>query len=221
MKNDPQDTIYYPLSLNITGRKCLVVGGGQVALRKVESLLEHGAIVEVVSPEQCTQLEAMTEKNQITSAAREFLPQDLDGVFVAIAATDDAEVNHKVAAEARKRSVLVNVVDDAEYCDFIAPSYIRRGAVSIAISTSGKSPALARKLREKLEEEFGEEYAWLANLLNEVRTEVLEQKLKISGENWQEAIDLDSLTKLLKKGERELAMTTVLEKLKVKQRSAK
>ncbi len=218
MSKKGQDTIYYPVSLNIRGRKCLVIGGGQVAARKVKGLLEHGAAVEVISPELCPELADLTGNGEITARTREYRTGDLEGVFMAIIATDDSRVNREAAAEARKRAVLVNVVDNAEESDFIAPSHLRRGAISIAISTSGKSPALARKLRIRLEEEFGEEYARLASLLSAVRAEVMEKKLKINGEVWQQAIDLDRLIEMLKRGEDEEARTTVLAKLKAGER---
>ncbi|MFC2035236.1 bifunctional precorrin-2 dehydrogenase/sirohydrochlorin ferrochelatase [Chloroflexota bacterium] len=217
MNREQQETIYYPVSLNLNGRKCLVVGGGQVALRKVLSLLHHGAIIQLISPELCPELEDMAKKNEITVVAREYHPEDSDGAFMAIIATNNSKINREIANEARKRLVLVNVVDDADYCDFIAPSYIRRGSISITISTSGKSPALARKLRIKLEKEFGEEYAKLAYLLSDIRSEILEHNLNISGEDWQEAIDLDLLIELLKNGEEGKARTAILGKLKAKQ----
>lgn len=218
MSRKSQDTIYYPVSLNIRGRKCLVIGGGQVAARKVKGLLEHGAVVEVISPELCPELADLTGNREITSRIREYRTGDLEGAFMAIIATDDRRVNREAAAEARKRAVLVNVVDNAEESDFIAPSHLRRGDISIAISTSGKSPALARKLRIRLEEEFGEEYAQLASLLSTVRAEIMEKKLKVNGEDWQQAIDLDRLIEMLKKGDEEKARTTVLGKLKARER---
>ncbi len=218
MSRKRQDTIYYPVSLNIRGRKCLVIGGGQVAVRKVAGLLEHGAVVEVISPELCPELAELAAKREITAFTREYRAGDLEGAFVAILATDDSRVNREAVAEAGKRAVLVNVVDRAEESDFIAPSYLRRGDISIAISTSGKSPALARKLRIRLEEEFGEEYARLASLLSAVRAEVLEKKLKVNGEDWQQAIDLDRLIEMLKRGDEKEARTTVLSKLKARER---
>ncbi len=218
MSRKKQDTIYYPVSLNIRGRKCLVIGGGRVAARKVEGLLEHGAVVQVISPELCPDLADLAAGGKITALTRKYRTGDLKGVFVTIIATDDSRVNREAVAEAGKRAVLVNVVDNAEESDFIASSYLRRGDISIAVSTSGKSPALARKLRLKLEEEFGEEYARLASLLSAVRAEVLEKKLNISGEDWQQAIDLDRLIEMLKRGEEEEVRTTVLSKLKAREK---
>jgi siroheme synthase-like protein len=121
-------------------------------------------------------------------------------------------------AEARGSAVLVNVVDDAGNSDFIVPSYLRRGDVTIAVSTGGKSPALARKIRSRLEKELGDEYALLACLIGEARDEVRQQGINLDGDSWQEAIDLDLLIDLLRKGERERAKATLLSNLKTKQR---
>ena len=195
-----------------------MIGGGQVALRKVITLLEDGAKVKVISPELCPELASLASRKEISVLDREYRSGDLKGVFVAIAATDSSIINRLVAAEAREKSVLVNVVDDASYSDFIAPSIVRRGEITIAISTSGQSPALARKLRTKLEKEFGEEYARLGRLLGEVRAEAKKQKITVDGDGWQEAIDLDRILELIRKGEEEKAKNTVLTNLKAKQR---
>ena len=126
-KKTESSLAYYPAYLNVKDRKCVVVGGGQIALRKVVSLLECGAIVEVISPELCPEIAELAAAKEITSLVREYKKGDLEGVFVAIAATDSSIINRQVAAEARERSALVNVVDDASFSDFIAPSIIRRG----------------------------------------------------------------------------------------------
>ncbi|MEE9399202.1 MAG: NAD(P)-dependent oxidoreductase, partial [Dehalococcoidales bacterium] len=144
--------------------------------------------------------------------------RDLAGALVAIAATDVAEINHQVVAEAHRRAVLVNVVDNAENSDFIVPSYLRRGEVTIAVSTSGKSPALARKIRTRLEREFGNEYAQLIRLIGEVRAEVKRQKIEIDGNGWQEALDLDLLLDLLRKGEEAKLKTTLISSLKARKK---
>ncbi len=213
MKEESQVSAYYPVFLNISGRKCVVVGGGQVALRKVKVLLEHGADVKVISPDPCPELVQLAGSGEIRVLAKEYQPGDLGKTFVAIAATDDSEINQRVVTEARKGAVLVNVVDDAENSDFIVPSYLRRGQVTIAVSTAGKSPALARKIRSKLEKELGDEYALLALLINDVRAEVKKEGMKIDGDRWQEALDLDLLLGLLRRGEREKAKATLLSNL--------
>ena len=209
---------YYPVFLNIRGKRCVVVGGGQVALRKVSALLEHGAKVEVISPALCPELAQLADDGEITALCREYGRGDLKGAFVAIAATDDSETNLKVAEEARLNAVLVNVVDDAKNSNFILPSYVRRGDVTIAVSTAGKSPALARKIRTRLEKDFGDEYASLALLLDEVRTEVRRQGIQFNGDAWQEAIDLDLLVELVRKGDSEKARALLFSNLKRQQK---
>ncbi|MBI4283119.1 MAG: bifunctional precorrin-2 dehydrogenase/sirohydrochlorin ferrochelatase, partial [Chloroflexi bacterium] len=188
---------YYPVFLKISSKRCVVVGGGQVALRKVRTLLEHGASVEVISPDLCPELSQLAESGTIGVRQRSYQAGDLQDAAIAIAATDSRQTNLEVAQEARRKAVLVNVVDDAESSDFIAPSYLRRGDITIAISTAGRSPALARKIRSKLEKDFGEEYASLALLLDEVRAEVKQQGIKVDGDAWQDALDLDLLCGLL------------------------
>jgi siroheme synthase-like protein len=140
----------------------------------------------------------------------------LKKAFVAIAATDDSEINQRVVAEARKGAVLVNVVDDAENSDFIVPSYLRRGEVTIAVSTSGRSPALARKIRTRLEKELGDEYASLIHLIGEVRAEVKQEGMKVDGDRWQKALDLDLLLELLSRGDEAEARAILLSNLKSK-----
>ncbi len=205
---------YYPIFLNISGQRCVVVGGGQVALRKVRTLLEHGAGVEVISPDLCPELGQLAESGEIRVLQRSYQSGDLQDAVIAIAATNDSHTNQEVVTEARRKTVLVNVVDDAESSDFIAPSYMRRGDVTIAISTAGRSPALARKIRTSLEKNFGDEYASLALLLDEVRAEVKRQGIKVNGNAWQEALDLDLLSGLLRRKNSEKARTILLSNLK-------
>jgi len=200
---------YYPIFLNLGGKECVVIGGGQVAWRKVKTLLKSGAIVEVISPVLCAGLTKLAAKQRIRTIERPYEEGDIQGVFLAIAATDDAKINLRIAEEAKISRVPVNIADDAAGSDFIIPSSIRRGDITIAISTSGKSPALARKIRAELEEEFGEEYNLLASLVEEVRRELKLRHLKISNDSWQKALDLNILVELLKKGEREKARETL------------
>ena len=216
MKREDQVPAYYPVSLNISGRKCVVVGGGQVALRKVKALLEHGADVEVISPDLCPEMVQLAEDGELQVIAKEYRAGDLKKAFVAIAATDDSEINQRVVAEARKGAVLVNVVDDAENSDFIVPSYLRRGEVTVAVSTSGRSPALARKIRTRLEKELGDEYASLTHLIGEVRAEVKREGMKVDGDRWQKALDLDLLLELLSRGDEAEARAILLSNLKSK-----
>ncbi len=216
MKTRNQLPSYYPIFLNISGKKCLVVGGGQVALRKVRTFLEHRANVEVISPDLCLELSQLVEGGEISVLRREYRTGDLKDVLIAIAATNDSQTNLKVADEARRNVVLVNVVDDAENSNFILPSYVRRGDVTIAISTAGRSPALARKIRTRLEKDFGDEYASLAVLIDEARAEVKRQGIKVDGDAWQEALDLDLLCDLVRKGDREKARDVLLRNLKMR-----
>jgi siroheme synthase-like protein len=213
MKRRNQVPPYYPIFLNIRGKRCVVVGGGLVALRKVKALLEHEANVEVISPELCPELSQLAKSRAIQVLQKNYNGGDLQGAFIAIAATDDGEINNKVAEEARAKGVLVNVVDDSEHSDFIVPSQLRRGDITIAVSTAGKSPALARKIRTRLEKDFGTEYASLALLVDEVRSELKRQGIKINGYSWQEAIDLDVLIELLRTGQDEKAKATLLANL--------
>ena len=216
MKKD-QGIPYYPVFLNVKGKKCVVVGGGQVALRKIQVLLEHDADVEVISPGLCSALVILAESRAIRALTREYQEGDLKNAFVTIAATDNSDINQRVVAEARRSAVLVNVVDDAGNSDFIVPSYLRQGEVTITVSTGGKSPALARKIRSRLEKELGDEYALLTNLISEVRAELKQKKIEVDGDGWQEALDLDLLLDLLRKGEKEKAKATLLSNLKAKQ----
>ncbi|MFH1002774.1 MAG: bifunctional precorrin-2 dehydrogenase/sirohydrochlorin ferrochelatase [Chloroflexota bacterium] len=213
MKAEDQTSGYYPLFLDLAGKRCLVVGGGEVARRKVMMLLEYGGSVEVISPELCPELAALANSGQVTATRRQYRNDDLKNASLAIAATGHTEVNRQVAAEARRQKVLVNVVDDPEISDFIVPSYLRRGDITVAVSTSGKSPALARKIRTRLETDLGKEYAALADLIAEVRAEVKRQKIKVDSDGWQEALDLDSLTGLLRAGQRDKARDIMLSRL--------
>ena len=175
---------YYPLFLNVKGRECVVISGGEVALRKAEVLLGYGAKVKVISPCICAELAELGRQNSFCILERKYQTGDIEGAFVAIAATDDNEINELVVGEARQKSVLINVVDDAEKSDFIVPSCLRRGDITIAVSTGGKSPALARKLRLKLETELCDEYALLANIIGEVRRELKRKCIKVNAEAW-------------------------------------
>ncbi|MHB8927556.1 MAG: precorrin-2 dehydrogenase/sirohydrochlorin ferrochelatase family protein [Bacillota bacterium] len=160
---------YYPISLNLSGRRCLVVGGGAVAARKVAALLEAGAAVTVVAPDAAREVLDLSARGRVTYVRRAFAPADLGGCFVAVAATDDPGVNRAVSQAARERRVLVNVVDDAAISDYIVPAVTRRGSLCIAVTTDGKSPLLARRVRERLEADFGPEYGQFLDWLGEAR----------------------------------------------------
>lgn len=207
-------SLYYPISLNIEGRKCVVVGGGLVALRKVKVLLEHGAKVYVISPDLCPEIIQLSDSGAVDVIHRDYIRGDLEGAVIAIAATDDSKTNEEVSEEARVNGVLVNVVDDQQHSDFIIPSYLRRGDITIAVSTGGKSPALARKIRAMLEKDFGAEYASLAPLVNKVRTELKQRGISVGSDAWQEALALDSLVDMLRDGRNAEAEATLINSLK-------
>jgi precorrin-2 dehydrogenase/sirohydrochlorin ferrochelatase len=162
--------VYYPVCLDIKGKRCLIVGGGEVAARKARALVEAGADVVVVSPDLC---EAISERTDITVLQKPWDERDLDDAFLVIAATNDRALNEKVAGAARRRRVLCNVVDDASLSDFILPASVRRGALLVSISTSGALPALARRTREELEKTFGQEYADYLDIVGQMRENII------------------------------------------------
>jgi siroheme synthase-like protein len=205
---------YFPVFLNVRRKKCVVVGGGQVAFRKVRMLLDCGADVTVISPALHPDLSELADKKSIQRIRRSFELGDLKGAFIVIAATDAKETNRKVAKEAGRVGALVNVVDDPKPSDFIVPSLLRRGDLAITISTGGMSPALARKIRTKLEESFGEEYALLVSLVEEVRSTLRRKGMRMNAERWQDALDLNLLTHLVRTGEKDKAKAVLMKKLK-------
>jgi siroheme synthase-like protein len=160
---------YYPMMVDLTGRRCLVVGGGRVAERKVALLLVCGAAVEVVSPVTTLKLTALASAGTIRLAWRAVRPDDLTGAFLIFVATDDPVVNHTVAVQAREAGSLVNVADAPDACTFQVPSAVRRGDLTIAISTGGGSPALAKRLRQRIEATIGPEYEAFLAALRELR----------------------------------------------------
>ncbi|MCK6556717.1 bifunctional precorrin-2 dehydrogenase/sirohydrochlorin ferrochelatase [Candidatus Binatia bacterium] len=161
---------YYPIYLRLDARPCLVVGGGEVAARKVHSLLAAGAAVTVVAPRLCAELQALSEAGTIACVARTFSPGDTAGCALVYAATADTEVNRAVFAAAEAAGVLVNVVDQPHLCRFVAPAVVSRGALTVAISTGGASPAMAGRLRRELEATIGPEYAIALRVLGRLRS---------------------------------------------------
>ena len=204
---------YYPIFLNVYKKRCVVVGGGEVALRKVKALLEQGATVQVITPAFCSELSCLAESKAINVLRRSYEPGDLKGAYIAIAATTETETNKRVAMEAKRRGILVNVVDDLEQSDFIVPSCLRRGDLTIAVSTAGKSPALARKIRTRLEKDLGEEYASLVALIDEVRSKLKQRGVTVNKGVWQNALDLDLLIEMVRAGQSEKAKATLLNNL--------
>lgn len=161
--------VYYPVFLDLSGRLCVVIGGGAVARRKVEGLLACGAAVRVIAPEADPALEELAARGALERVRRAYEPGDLAGAFLAVAATGDPEANRRVFLEARARGVPLNAVDDPDHGDVVLPAVVRRGDLTLAVSTGGRSPALARRLRERLEAEFGPEYGLWLDLLGRVR----------------------------------------------------
>ena len=163
------DVPFYIACLRLSGRRCVVVGGGDVGLEKVEGLLACDGDVVLVAPEAVEPLRALAAEGSIRWEQREYRSEDVEETFIAIAATGDTEVNIRVFEDAERRAMLVNVVDVPPLCNFILPAIIRSGPLAIAISTAGASPALAKRIRDEIAEEYGEPYARLAVMLNDVR----------------------------------------------------
>ncbi|MEA2137954.1 MAG: precorrin-2 dehydrogenase [Solirubrobacteraceae bacterium] len=163
------DTPFYIACLKLSGRRCLVVGGGEIGLEKVEGLLACDATVRLVSPDAVPALDALAREGSIEWERRDYVPADLEGSFMAIACTDDSEINIGVYEDAERRAMLVNIVDVPPLCNFILPAIVRTGPLAIAISTAGASPALAKRMKREIGELFGDEYARLAIMLNDAR----------------------------------------------------
>ena len=166
---------YYPIHLNINNRNCLVVGGGGVGTRKVKTLLDCGARVTLVSPEISPQLRDLAASGDIILKERSYQSDDLSNLFLVIGATDDEKLNKQISSDADRLNTLCNIADRPEVCNFILPSIVHRDDLVITISTSGKSPALAKKLRKALENQFGKEYGTLLRLMGAIRKKLLQQ----------------------------------------------
>src|SRR5215467_5506128 len=166
---DMLDTTFYIACLKLTGRRCLVVGAGDVGLEKIEGLLACGADVHVIARDVSSAVRELAGAGDVDVTERGFEPGDLEGHFLAIAATSDTETNIAVFDEAERRSMLCNVVDVPPLCSFILPAIVRTGPIAIAISTAGASPALAKRMKREIADLFGADYADLAVILNDVR----------------------------------------------------
>lgn len=187
----------YPVNLIVDGRPCLVVGGGPVAARKVEGLRTCGAEVHVVAPSVS---DAVRSQPGVTWEQRPYRPSDLVGRRLVIAATDDADVNASVFADAEAAGVWVNGADDPEHCTFTLPSVLRRGGLMVTVSTGGRSPALAVWLRERLEREVGPEYEVLLDLLAEERDQIRATGRSSEDVDWRRALESDMLV-LIRSGD--------------------
>ena len=180
---------YYPVYLDLKERRCVVVGGGAEAERKTQGLLECEAKVTVISPEITAALRDLASRGLIEWEAREYRTGDLDGAFLVIAENDKPKVYKQVATEAERRGILLNVMDVTHLCNFIAPAVVRHGGVAFAISTGGLSPALARRLREEMEQSPILRWAEMANMLSEVRLELRSKGVHPEPDRWQECMD--------------------------------
>lgn len=168
---------YYPICLKVKGRRCLVIGGGRVAERKVSGLLEGGALVAVISPELTDRLHALHEEGRIDWRPRGYQADDVAGFFLVMAATDDPVAQDQAQRDAERHQILLNVADVPEKCDFILPALVKRGPLSVAISTSGKSPALAKRLRRELQRLLGPDYQLLTEIMGLLRPFVRQRGL--------------------------------------------
>ena len=219
---------YYPILIDLEGKDVLVVGGGAVALRKIETLLDHGARVHIIAREMSPPLDTYVKEGRIKGIGREFKESVLQGFFLVIAATNDRQLNQEIGTKAKAKGLLVNAVDQPSDCNFIVPSILRRGDLLVAVSTSGKSPALARKVRKDLERFFGKEYEYLLALMGNIRKEILSRGLSqeenrrifyelvnapileaLQKADWKEAADL--LARIL---QREVSPDEVLESIR-------
>ncbi len=166
---------YYPIGLDISGKRCLVIGGGEVGERKAERLLEFGARVAVVSRELTPTLARLRKNGVIEHIPEDYERKHLNGAFLVIGATDNRDVNDTIFRDARERGVLANIVDDPERCDFVLPALCKQGELIITVATGGKSPALAKKLRKDLEQLYGPEYEVLLKIMGQIRGRIIER----------------------------------------------
>ena len=201
---------YYPVYIEMRGQPCVVVGGGKIAEGKVDGLLAVEAQVKIISPELTPHLRNLVDENKIQYVSRTYQTGDLADAFVVICATDHPEINHQVWQDASANHQLVNVVDDTPRCNFIAPSILRKGDLTIAISTSGKAPALAVRLKERFQAEIGLEYERFLELSGQLREPLarhipdFETRKKL----WYELVDSDVL-ELLSQGDENAAIETI------------
>jgi len=188
-------TNYYPIYVQLNEQPCVVIGGGKIAEGKVDGLLAANAKVKIISPELTPYLHDLVKQNQVEYVARHYQVGDLTGAFMVICATDQTEINHQVWQEASANRQLVNVVDDTPHCNFIAPAILRKGDLNIAISTGGKAPALAVRLKQRLQAEIGPQYERFLELSGQLREPLarhipdFETRKKL----WYELVDSDIL----------------------------
>jgi len=192
----------YPVVLRIFGRRCVVIGGGEVATRKVGALVRDGAELLIIAPEVSKEIERLEATGAISVERRSFEPSDLDGAFLAIAATDSRAVNQLVTDEARTRGVLVNVTDDPGACDFTVPAIVRRKDITLAISTGGRSPAFARYLREQLSDWLVDSRLLLLEIMAELRRDLRSAGRTVSPDMWRAAVADEEVERLISASDR-------------------
>ena len=201
---------YYPVYIQLQERPCVVIGGGKIAEGKVQGLLTAGAKVKVISPDLTSYLRTLSKENAIEHIERTYQTGDLTGAFMVICATDQIEINHKVWQEASANRQLVNVVDDTPRCNFIAPAILRKGDLTLAISTAGKAPALAVRLKERLQEQLGTEYERFLELSGQLREPLARHipDFETRKALWYELVDSDALN-LLAQGDEPAALEII------------
>ena len=204
---------YYPVFLDLAGKPVVVIGGGNIAHQKMENLIKAGAQVTVISPELNEEMTALLDDGRFRHIKREYQPGDLEGYTIAFVATDDRSANATVTKEGRERRVWVNAVDDPPNCDFIMPGIVQKGDLTISISTAGKSPAMARRLREELEAFLTEDHSQMLELAAEVRAELREKDILVDADTWSAALD-DGIKPLLIEGKRAEAKERLLRGLR-------
>lgn len=203
---------YYPVYLNLQGKLCVIIGGGRIAEGKISKLLDSGCRVGVVSPRVTPGIREMADRGDIELQERKYQRGDLEGAFIAIAATDISSVNQEIFDEAESLGVLLNAVDDPPRCTFIAPSIVERGPVTLAISTGGASPALARKLRESLAGAPELEWADATNVLTRARKHLKANCVAVDPQRWQCCLTPELLD-LAKSGREDEALKSLLDSL--------
>ena len=195
---------YYPIFLEMKDRRCVVIGGGAVAERKIEGLVAVGANVTVISPTITDRLRVLLKQSVIRHVAREYQTGDRAGYDLIFVATDQSETNTVVSNEARSLRIWVNSADDPDHCDFILPALIQRGDLTVAVSTGGVSPAATRAIREELDEYFSADYARIVEIAGEVRRELRQKSVSPNAEVWNRALQGD-FRRLIKAGRFEQA----------------
>ncbi len=203
---------FYPVFLNLTGRRCVIIGGGQIAEGKISKLLDSGAKIIVISPDATQGIRSFTERGQIELDLRKYQQGDLQGAFLVIAATNDRVVNQEIFEEAEKQGILLNAVDDMPRCSFIAPSIVEKGPVTVAISTGGASPALARKLRENMEVSSALDWADATGVLSKARQIIKDKQIAVDPQRWQCCMT-DELLTMIQAGHENEALDLLMDLL--------